>query len=120
MVIKKKFIFTLLLITLSLHAILWFVTDELYVRIIPFLPAIISLTSFFLINNKHFLPSNKFLYKYFIVKSINILVNLLVFTLIFLSSFGDKILTVFVYLVTYLVLLLHFTYFTVKDSNARE
>lgn len=120
MTVKGRFSFTLLLIVLSLLIVLWLTTNELYVRIIPLLPAFLSWVAFMIISTPKVFPRIKYISKYFIVKSINLLLNITAVVFIFLASFNYKILTVFVYLVSYLILLLHFTYFIVKDRNTRE
>ncbi len=120
MSVKQRFAITLLVIVLSLLLVLWFVTSETLVRIIPLVPASLSFIAFALISSKSVLPRIKYVSKYFIIKSINVLVNLVAVLVIFLAGFSHKILLVIVYLISYLVLLLHFTYFIVKDRNTSE
>lgn len=120
MVLKGRFSLTLLVIVLSLLIVLWLTTSELYVRIIPLLPAFFSWCAFMIISTNKVFPRIKYISKYLIVKSFNLLLNIAAILSIFLAGFSDKILMVFVYLVSYLILLLHFTYFIVKDRNTRE
>lgn len=120
MSVKARFSITLLIIVLSLLLVLWLTTSETLVRIIPLLPASLSFIAFSLISAKSVFPRIKYVSKYFIIKSINILANLLAVLLIFLAGFSHKILLVIVYLISYLVLLLHFTHFIVKDRKASE
>lgn len=120
MSVKLRFSVTLLAIVLSLLWILWYTSSETLVWIIPLIPASLSLIAFTLISSKSVFPRIKYLSKYFIVKSFNVLVNLVAVLLIFLAGFSHKIHLVIVYLISYMVLLLHFTYFIVKDRKASE
>jgi len=120
MSIKVRFLLTLLIIVLSLLLVLWFTTSETLVRITPLIPASLSYIAFYLISSKSVFPRIRYVSKYFIIKSISLLANLLAVLLIFLAGFSHKILWVIVYLISYLVLLLHFTYFIVKDRNTSE
>jgi len=118
--VKVRFSITLLIIVLSLLLVLWFYTSDTLVRITPLIPSSLSFIAFSLISSKSVLPRIKYVSKYFIIKSINVLVNLVAVLVIFLAGFSHKILLVIVYLISYLVLLLHFTYFIVKDRNTSE
>lgn len=120
MSVKLRFSFTLLAIVLSLLLVLWYTSGETLVRIVPLIPATMSFIAFFLISSKSVLPRIKYLSKYFILKSINVLVNLVAVLLIFLAGFSHKIQLVIVYLISYMVLLLHFTYFIVKHRKESE
>lgn len=120
MSVKGSFSLTLLLLVLTLHLALWFISEFMYVRLIPLFPALLNLISFYTITSKSLLPKLKYINKYFVVKSINVLLNVLAVVFIFLAGFNNKVFMVFVYLISYLVLLIHFTYYIVKDRNTGE
>ncbi len=121
---KAKFLSRFFIINLILAAIViamqlfWGLNS--FIFLIFLIPGIIGIVTFILYNAHWFLKSRGTLVRFFIVKSINILLNILFVLLLFLTIKDDKKLILFIYLISYLVNLYLFTYYIAKLNKSEN
>ncbi|QKG81163.1 hypothetical protein [Tenuifilum thalassicum] len=120
MSLKTKFYFSSVIIASSLLVVLLAFDFQTQVRIVPFYPMAINVFSYSLLYSKTIFNRLKFTTKYFLIKAIGLVINLLAILSIFLLVNDDKKAIIFVYLISYLIFLFHYTYFVVKREDSKN
>ncbi len=73
----------------------------------------------FLLSN-WFLRNHQFNVKFYLLKAISLILNTIMFFVVFLNGTENIKLCIFVYLISYLFFLFHFTYFVTKVLKNSE
>lgn len=111
---SSKFYLSTLISSLFLTLILLIFSVGWTIVVLPLVPAAINAAIYYFLTSGWFLKEYKFSSKYFVLKVVGLLLNFIMFLVFFLANERSIKFGIFVYLVSYLFFLFHFTYFVTK------
>lgn len=109
-----KFYLSSLLIYLFLALIVSAFSSGWKLIVVPLIPALINVAVYYFLFSGWFLRNQQFNTRFYILKALGLILNIIMFLVVFLAGMENLKLGIFVYLVSYLFFLFHFTYFVTK------